>query len=81
MARTVTIDEARANLAHFAKKAAEGEEVILTEGGRPVARLAPVVERTGRRRQPGSMRGMIWIADDFDDPLPKDVLDSFLGDG
>ena len=42
---------------------------------RPVARLVPV-ERTGRRRL-GMDRGRFVIPDDFDAPLPDDLLDAF----
>jgi antitoxin (DNA-binding transcriptional repressor) of toxin-antitoxin stability system len=41
-----------------------------------VARLVPI-EAQPRARQPGSARGLIDIADDFDAPLPDEVLDSF----
>jgi hypothetical protein len=31
-------------------------------------------------RRPGAWKGRVWIADDFDDDLPADVLDAFYDD-
>jgi len=56
-------------------RVAAGEDVVITRSGRPVARLVPV-ERTGRRRL-GIDRGRFVIPDDFDAPLPDDLLDAF----
>jgi len=46
---------------------AEDAEVILTKGDRPVARLVPIQDKP--RRQFGSAKGLITIAEDFDAPL------------
>ena len=46
-----------------------GEDIVLTENERPVARLVSVVEKRSRLKR-GSARGIItYIADDFDAPL------------
>jgi len=55
---------------------AAGEEVILAKAGVPVARIVPVVRPPGEREL-GTERGRVFIADDFDAPLPGDLLDSF----
>jgi len=44
--------------------------------GRPVAKPAPF-EKPTRDRKPGSAKGKIIMADDFDAPLPDDVLKEF----
>jgi antitoxin (DNA-binding transcriptional repressor) of toxin-antitoxin stability system len=41
-----------------------------------VAKLVPYQEERVQRR-PGALKGKIWIADDFDDDLPAEVLESF----
>ena len=43
---------------------------------KPVARLVPVAEPQ-RPRELGRDRGKIWIADDFDAPMPDDFLAEF----
>jgi len=56
-----------------------GQEVTITQRGLPVARLLPIEPKPGKRKL-GADRGKIWIADDFDAPLPADVLAGFLGE-
>ena len=52
-----------------------GEEVLIAKAGKPVARIVPV--GTGRSREPDRYRGLVWIADDFDAPLPDELLETF----
>lgn len=44
----------------------------------PKARLVSVAKSKGKR-VPGGWKGKVWIAEDFDDPLPDDILDAFEG--
>jgi prevent-host-death family protein len=55
------------------ERAAAGEEIIIAKAGRPRARLVPLVGRA-EPRQPGGWEGRVWVAEDFDEPLPADVL-------
>ncbi len=72
IAKVVNIHAAKTNLSKLVEEAASGREIIIAKAGRPVARLVPFNgARAGRR--PGSMRGRIRIADDFDAPLPSDL--------
>jgi antitoxin (DNA-binding transcriptional repressor) of toxin-antitoxin stability system len=50
--------------------AAEGTEVIVTDGHIPRARLLPL--QPGAGRLPGLHQGAIQTADDFDAALPED---------
>ena len=76
MHRTVPIPEATKDLSRLITQAQAGDEVILTDAGRPVARLVPIVE-PAQARTPGLNKGEVSISDDFDAPLP----DAFwLGD-
>lgn len=77
----VNIDAAKAQLSHLVDRANAGEEVVITRHGRPVARLVPV-ETARPNRKLGLLKGQgYWIADDFDAPLPDDLLDLFEGKG
>jgi prevent-host-death family protein len=69
----VTIHEAKANLSRLIKKAANGEEVIIARGARPVARLVPVGE-VKRKRAPGSLKGRLVVGPEFFESLPADEL-------
>jgi prevent-host-death family protein len=68
----VDIREAEHQFSQLIARAAAGEEIVISEAGRPVARLLPYKTKTFKR-VPGLDRGKVWIADDFDAPLPPDV--------
>jgi antitoxin (DNA-binding transcriptional repressor) of toxin-antitoxin stability system len=55
------------------QKALLGEEVIIAKGHKPLLRLVPL-EQPKRRRKPGSAKGLIWMAPDFDE-TPQDFND------
>ncbi len=74
---TVNMHEAKTHLSRLVDRAAEGEEIIIAKAGKPVARLVAVQKQDLTPRPFGTMRGLIQIADDFDAPLPPDVLESF----
>ena len=79
MAKPLNIYEAKTHLSRLVDRAAAGEEIIIAKAGRPVARLVPL-EKTPVRRVPGRWKGKLWIARDFDAPLPDDVLAAFEGE-
>jgi prevent-host-death family protein len=60
------ITEARTQLSALVQRALMGEEVIIARDNKPVLRLVPLQE-TRQPRQPGSARGEVWLAPDFDE--------------
>jgi prevent-host-death family protein len=72
----VNIHEAKTHLSRLLERVAMGEEVIIAKAGTPVAKLVPVNAATGKFKF-GSAQGKIVIADDFNDPLPKEIEDLF----
>lgn len=78
--QTVNIHAAKTHLSRLIDVAAAGEEVLIARAGRPVARLVSLEPRTGAvPRVLGRLAGKISIPDDFDAPLPDDVLAAFEG--
>jgi len=75
---TVNIHEAKTQLSRLIERVCAGEEIIIARGGKPVARLAPLL-RIAKPRTPGLLKGKIWVAKDFNAPLPDDLLDLFEG--
>jgi prevent-host-death family protein len=73
MATTVNIFEAKTNLSKLIERVEQGEDVIIARAGKPVARLTRL-ETVKKPIRYGVLKGKIWIADDFDDPLPEDFL-------
>lgn len=76
MAVTVNIHEAKTNLSKLLARVSAGEEIIITRAGTPVARLVAINPKP-RQRKLGSAAGKIYIAPDFDAPLPEEVLAEF----
>ncbi len=70
----VNIHEAKTHLSRLLQRVAAGEEVTIARSGVPVARLVAVEPEKKKIRPLGMDRGRIWIADDFDAPLPDDLL-------
>lgn len=67
MAETVTVTEAKTQLSRLIERAASGEEIVIRRGQAPVAKLVGYAEQPNPRKL-GSLRGQIWISDDFDEP-------------
>jgi len=76
MTLTLNVNEVGTSLAWLLERVRQGEEIIIAESGRPVARLVPV-DKPIAPRVPGSAAGQIVIAEDFDAPLPDSVLGAF----
>ena len=72
----VNTHEAKTHLSIHLAKVKEGHEVIIAKGGKPVAKLVPVVEHCPKRL-PGTAKNRIIISPSFNDPLPEDVLEEF----
>jgi len=64
----VNIHEAKTHLSKLIQEVIAGGDVIIAKGNKPVARLVPLTESTSKR-QLGTARGKIVMADDFDGPL------------
>lgn len=75
---SVGLYEAKTQLSALVDRAAAGEEIVITKSGHPMARLVPMESRA-HLRVPGQGKGAWQVADDFDAPLPDEVLDVFEG--
>ncbi len=77
--KKVNIYEAKTRLSQLVEEAASGHDVIIARAGRPIARLTGL-SVSGRKRRLGILDGQFRIPDDFNRPLPDEVLRSFEGD-
>ena len=69
--QTVTVHDAQTRLSELLTIALEGNEVIIIDGDKPVARLVPMSSPKDKKpRIAGLDRGKIWVSEDFDAPLP-----------
>ena len=67
------VADAKARFSELIQKAMVGEEVIIAKDNKPVVKLVPLVT-PGKARTPGSAKGQIWLAPDFD-ATPADFQD------
>ncbi len=80
MAVQVNLSDAKSKLSELINKVIAGEEVIIAKSGKPVAKLVPFT-KPAQNRKPGSAKGKLIISDDFDAPLPDDILKGFYKTG
>ena len=66
----VNIHQAKTHLSRLLQRVAGGEEITIARAGVPIARLVPI-ENARVKRKLGIDAGKIWIAEDFDGPVPK----------
>lgn len=76
MTATVNIHAAKTQLSRLLEQVEEGEEIVIARAGKPIARIVPLEPRKPKRRL-GILEGQYTVPDDFDDPLPDDVIDEF----
>lgn len=79
MTTQANIHEAKTHFSKLLAEVARGGVVTIARAGKPIARLVPIEERP-KDRKPGSAKGEVWMAPDFDDPLPEDILRAFEGE-
>ncbi|MEU8841450.1 type II toxin-antitoxin system prevent-host-death family antitoxin [Streptomyces roseus] len=74
-ARQYNVHEAKTQLSKILELVATGEEVIISKSGEPVAKVIPLAGKI-KRTDYGSMKGQIFISDDFDE-LPDGFAEAF----
>jgi prevent-host-death family protein len=77
--QTVNIYQAKTQLSKLVDLASSGTDVVIARAGRPVARLTALRSKGKRKYTLGLLEGKGWIADDFDAPLPDEILAQFEG--
>ena len=75
--KTVSVFEAKTHLSRLLQRVAAGEEIVISRRNQPIARLVPIAGRSAFT--PGQFAGRISLSDDFDAPMPDEMLDAFEG--
>jgi prevent-host-death family protein len=78
MSSIINIHEAKTHLSRIVDEVAAGAEVIIAKAGKPMARLSPLAG-VRRPKKLGLLKGKIKVPDDFNAPLPEDLLADFEG--
>jgi len=75
---TINIHEAKTHFSRFVEQAAAGEEIIIAKAGKPVAKLVPL-DAAPQKKTLGLFKGTLQVPEDFDAPLPDEVIALFYG--
>jgi prevent-host-death family protein len=71
----VNVQEAKTHLSRLLARVEAGDEIVIARDGRPIARLVSIQKQP--MRTPGSARGEFAVPDDFDAPLPDEIMAAF----
>ena len=72
----VNVHEAKTQFSRLLARVSSGEEIVIAKAGNPVARLVPWKQKN-KNRVPGLDKGVLQIPEDFDAPLPPEILATF----
>jgi antitoxin (DNA-binding transcriptional repressor) of toxin-antitoxin stability system len=75
----VTVEEIQRDLLGFLERAHAGETLLILQADEPLVEIRPVAPDARKPRPFGLCAGEFSVPDDFDEPLPEDVLSSFEG--
>lgn len=76
---SITIDEIQNDFMNYFHRVRYGESFIVTQAGRPMAEIKPTPARSSQKRPFGLCAGEFVVPDDFDEPLPGEILNLFEG--
>lgn len=75
----VSVDEMQRNLLAYLQLVENGETIVIVRTGKPVAEIRPVFSSPMRLRPFGLCAGEFTVPDDFDAPLPENIIEEFEG--
>jgi antitoxin (DNA-binding transcriptional repressor) of toxin-antitoxin stability system len=75
----VSVEEIQQDLAAYLQRVEAGETVVIVRAGQPIAEMKPVALGTKQLRPFGLCAGEFTVPQDFDAPLPEDILNAFEG--
>ena len=75
----VSIDEVQRNLLAYLHRVEAGDTVIILKGGKPVAEMKPFATNTDKWRPFGLCAGEFTVPEDFDEPLPEQMIEEYEG--
>jgi antitoxin (DNA-binding transcriptional repressor) of toxin-antitoxin stability system len=75
----ISMHQAKSTLSQLVKRAATGETILLGAYGKVEAKLVPVGESATPTKKIGVLAGKLVVPEDFDAPLPDDIVQTFAG--
>ena len=75
----VSVEEIQRDLAAYLQRVEACETLVVVRAGQPVAEIKPVAPEAEKLRPFGLCAGEFTVPEDFDAPLPEDILNAFEG--
>jgi len=75
--QTFTLYETQTHLSQLIEKANKGSSFIIAKAGKPLAKIVPLNDKKDNAFRFGTLKGKIKVSDDFDAPLPAELLNLF----
>lgn len=81
MAQTqrITVDDIQQDPLKYLNQVAAGESFVILQADQAIAELKPIQHTQKQKRPFGLCAGEFTVPDDFDAPLPEDILNAFEG--
>ena len=77
---TVTLDEIQRDFLGYLHRVQAGETLVIVQVDKPVATIKPIEMNHRQELRPfGLCAGEFRVPDDFDDPLPEEIIKQFEG--
>lgn len=71
MSTVVNVHDLKTNYSKYLEQVMNGQEITLGKHGKPVAKLVALSPAAMKPRKLGSLKGKMWISEDFNEPMPE----------
>ncbi len=75
----VTVDDIQRDPLKYLNQVEALESFVIVQADKPIAELKPITNTTKQQRSFGLCAGEFTVLDDFDAPLPDEILNAFEG--
>jgi len=76
---TITLDDVIRHTRQVLERVEAGDTLVVTRKSEPILEIRPITRTPAGPRPYGLAAGRLQVPDDFDDPLPEDVIAAFVG--
>ncbi|HTU88875.1 MAG TPA: hypothetical protein VMF69_02150 [Gemmataceae bacterium] len=77
---TISVQDIQRDFSTFLRRLESGESFLVVQDGKPLAEVRPAAKTAEQLRPFGLCAGQFTVPDDFDSPLPDEILKEFEGE-
>ena len=77
---TISIDEIQRDISGFLNLVQAGNTLLIVQADEPIAEIKPVSNKVKQLRPFALCAGEFVVPDDFNEPLPEEILNQFEGE-